>query len=150
MPTSYKKKRRLRVLVADDNREVRDKVVQLLRPDFEVVGTAEDGKAVFEAVLLLEPDILVLDISMPGMNGIEAAKELRRAGPPVKIVFLTVHDDPDFVRAALGTGASGYVIKSQMATDLTDAMRAAVEGNLFISPACAMNGDGQISAEYTQ
>lgn len=138
MPTSNNKKGRVRVVVADDNKQVRDKVVQLLRPNFEVIGTAEDGRAACEAVFLLEPEIIVLDISMPVMSGIEAAVEMKKKGSNVKTVFLTVHEDPDFVRAALGAGASGYVVKSQMATDLNAAMLAAIDGHLYISPSCAL------------
>jgi DNA-binding NarL/FixJ family response regulator len=128
----------MRVVVADDNKEIRDKVVQLLRPDFDVIGTALDGKSACEAVMLLEPDIVVLDISMAVLSGIEAAEKLKEKGSKTKTVFLTVHDDPDFVRAGLRTGASGYVVKSQMATDLLPAMKAAVRGQLFISPCCTL------------
>ncbi len=138
MPTQSKKNERVRVVVADDNKEVRDKVVQLLRPDFDVIGTAGDGGAACEAVFLLKPEIVVLDVSMPVMSGIEAANEMKRKGSTTKTVFLTVHDDPDFVRAAIDAGASGYVVKSQMATDLIIAMRAAADGRLFISPSSAL------------
>lgn len=138
MPTPLKKTGRVRIVVADDNKQVRDKVVQLLKTDFEVVGAAKDGRAACDAVFLLKPEIVVLDISMSVMSGIEAAEEMGRRGACAKIVFLTVHEDPDFVRAALNAGASGYVIKSQMATDLTAAIDSAVKGNLFISPACTI------------
>jgi DNA-binding NarL/FixJ family response regulator len=138
MPTQNEKIRRIRVVIADDNKQMRDKVVQLLQPDFEIVGTAADGNAAVEVVLLLQPEIVVLDISMPIRNGIEAAIEMKKKSSPSKTVFLTVHDDPDFVRAALNAGASAYVIKSQMAKDLTAAMLAVSEGRLFISPSCAI------------
>jgi DNA-binding NarL/FixJ family response regulator len=133
------RKEKFRVVVADDNQDVRDKVVQLLRPDFEVVGTAADGNTAAEAVSLLEPDIVVLDISMPGKNGIETAQALKKTGSLSKIVFLTVHNDADFVRAAVKAGALGYVIKSQMARDLVTAINSAGEGNMFISPCCALD-----------
>jgi DNA-binding NarL/FixJ family response regulator len=129
---------RLRVLVAEDNTEMRDKIVQLLRPDFDIVGSAGDGVSAYDAVLLLEPDIVVLDISMPAMSGIEAARKLAKNGSKTKTLFLTVHADPDFVRTAFKVGASGYVVKSQMATDLLVAMEAAVEGRHFVSPSCAL------------
>ncbi len=138
MPILKKKKGKFRVVVADDNKDIRDKVVQLLRPDFDVVGTACDGTSACEAVFLLEPEIVVLDISMSGRNGIEAAEEMKRKGSETKPVFLTVHADPDFVRAALKAGASAYVVKSQMATDLITAMTAAVEGKIFISPSASL------------
>jgi DNA-binding NarL/FixJ family response regulator len=141
MSRSRIEKSGIRIVAADDNRQVRDKVVQLLNPDFEVVGTAGDGKAALDLVLLLEPEIIVLDISMPVMSGMETAAEMKKNGSKTKVVFLTVHDDPDFVKAALNVGASGYVVKSQMAVDLLAAIWAACEGKKFISPACAVIED---------
>ena len=132
---------KVRVLVADDNKEVRDKVVQMLSPSFNVIGTARDGKSVCEAVDMLRPEVVVLDVSMPYMDGIEAAKKMNRNGSKAKTVFLTVNADPDFVRAALKAGASAYVIKSYMATDLIAAMNAAVEDRVFVSPSCAWDTD---------
>ena len=131
----------IRIVAADDNRQVRDKIVQLLKENFEIVGTAADGKAALELVLLLEPEVVVLDISMPVMSGIEAAAEIRNKSSKTKIVFLTVHDDSDFVKAALNVGASGYVVKSQMAIDLPAAISAATDGNKFISSNCAVMED---------
>jgi len=117
---------------------MRDKVVQHLRSGYDVVGTAVDAISVCEVVSLLDPDIAILDISMPGKSGIEAARSIKQAAPKVKTIFLTVHDDSDFVRAALDAGVLGYVIKSQMARDLIPAMAAVVDDKLFISPCCAM------------
>lgn len=116
-------------------------VLNLLTPHFEIVGTASDGAAAFEMVMLLDPEVVVLDISMPIMSGIEAAAGMKKKGSQAKTVFLTVHEDPDFVRAALTSGASAYVVKSQMATDLCAAIRIAVEGNFFISPCCGLSDD---------
>lgn len=131
----------IRVVAADDNRQVREKIVQLLKVDFDVIGTAADGKAAFELVIVLEPEVVVLDISMPVMSGIEAAAEITKRNSKTKIVFLTVHDDSDFVKAALAVGASAYVVKSQMATDLRAAILAANEGKKFISSNCAVVED---------
>lgn len=130
----------VRVVVGEDNKQVCEKVVQLLQLDFEVIGTAMDGSAAFEMAMLLEPEIIVLDISMPIMSGIETAAKLKRNGSKAKTVFLTVHEDPDFARAALNSGAFGYVVKSRMATDLAVAVRAAIDGHSFISPCCALSG----------
>ena len=132
---------RVRVVVADDNEKVREAVVELLSPLFEVVGTAIDGSAACELVALLDPEIVVLDISMPVLSGIEAAVEMKKKGSNARAVFLTVHEDPDFVRAALTSGASGYVVKSHMAIDLPAAIRVAIDGNFFISPCCALSDD---------
>lgn len=125
---------RSRILLADDHRDIREKVMQQLEPEFEVVGAVEDGNAVFEAVTKMKPDVCVLDISMPIVSGIEAAAILQTSGSEVKIVFLTVHEDPDFLQAALDTGALGYVVKSRMTSDLSAAIRAALAGRLFVSP----------------
>lgn len=125
---------RSRVLLADDHKDMREKVMQQLEPEFEVVGAVADGNAVFEAVSKMKPDVCVLDISMPIVSGIEAAAILQTSGLDVKIVFLTVHEDPDFIQAALDTGALGYVVKSRMTSDLSAAIRAALAGRLFVSP----------------
>ena len=138
MSTSKTVGERVRLVIADDNAQLRDKVLQLLTPEYEVVGAAGDGKAALEAISLLKPDIVLLDISMPIMNGIEVAAELKDSDERAKVVFLTVHEDPDFLRAALKVGASGYVVKSQMATDLTDALNEASAGRSFISPVLAL------------
>lgn len=125
-----------RVLVADDNREMRNTVVRLLEHEFEIVGAVGDGRALVEAEGKLHPNIGVVDISMPIMSGIEAAMELRKSGSAMKIVFLTVNEDADFVNAALETGASAYVIKRNMMTDLVTALKETGAGRTFISPCC--------------
>jgi DNA-binding NarL/FixJ family response regulator len=127
---------RTRVLLADDHAAIRDRAVLLLEPAFEVVGAVEDGNELLRAELKMRPDVCVMDISMPIVNGIEAAAKLKQRGSEVKIVFLTVHEDPDFIRAAFETGALGYVLKSRMATDLCAAIDGAVVGRRFVSPSC--------------
>lgn len=124
-----------RVLLADDYRPLLESVLRLLRPEFKIVGEAQNGQALVEAALKLKPDVIVTDISMPILNGIEAAKRLRGAGSTSKIVFLTVLSDPDFIVTCMATGALGYVIKARSATDLEPAIREAVAGRIFISPA---------------
>ncbi len=125
---------RIRVLLADDHEAMLERVAGLLKTECDVVGTATDGQQALEATRNLKPDVLVLDISMPVMNGIETAHHLKEAGVEVRIVFLTVHDDPDFVREALEAGALGYVIKPRIASDLVAAIREAHAGRLFLSP----------------
>jgi DNA-binding NarL/FixJ family response regulator len=119
---------RIRVLLADDHEAMLDRVARLLADEFNVVGTATDGQQALDAAMELEPDVLVLDISMPVMNGIETARRLKEAGSETRIVFLTVHDDPDFVREALEAGALGYVIKHRIASDLVAAIKKAHAG----------------------
>jgi DNA-binding NarL/FixJ family response regulator len=124
-----------RVLLADDYRPLLESVLRLLRPEFEIVGEAQNGQALVEGALKLKPDVIVTDISMPILNGIEAAKRLREAGSTSKIVFLTVLSNPDFIVTCMATGALGYVIKARLGTDLELAIREAVAGRIFISPA---------------
>jgi DNA-binding NarL/FixJ family response regulator len=101
---------------------------------FEVVGKVGDGRALFEAALDLRPDVIVTDISMPILNGIDAVDELRRSGCSSKVIFLTIHSDPDFIRACLDMGAFGYIVKPRVASDLLPAIREALAGHCFISP----------------
>jgi DNA-binding NarL/FixJ family response regulator len=106
----------------------------LLESEFNVIGSVENGQRVLELAPSLSPDILVLDIGMPFLNGIEAAARLRQSGSLTKVVFLTANDDLDFVDAARSVGALGYVLKSRAAADLTLAIHAALEGREFVSP----------------
>ena len=119
---------RIRVLLADDHEAMLDRVARLLATEFGVVGTVTDGQQALDAAMALKPDVLVLDISMPVMNGIETARRLKEAGAETCIVFLTVHDDPDFAREALEAGALGYVIKQRIASDLVAAIKKAHAG----------------------
>ena len=125
---------RARILLADDHKEMRERAVSLLQEDFEVVGAVEDGRALLEAELRLQPDVCVVDISMPGICGLDAAAQLHARGSKTKIVVLTVYDDSDFLEAALKSGASAYVVKSRMTSDLCVAIHEALAGRLFISP----------------
>ena len=132
---------RARILLADDHKEIRDRAVRLLEPEFEVVGAVSDGNALVRVSAQLKPDVCIIDISMPYLNGIEAAIKLRENGSEARIVFLTVNEDSDFVRAALKTGALGYVVKSRMATDLCLAINGAIRGDRFVSPSCIFSSD---------
>jgi DNA-binding NarL/FixJ family response regulator len=127
---------RARILLADDHKDVREKIMQELEPEFEVVGAVGDGNTLLEAASQMKPDVCIVDISMPIMSGIEAAAQMKASGSTSKIVFLTVHEDPDFLRAALEAGAIGYVVKSRVASDLCPAIRGALAGLLFVSPCC--------------
>jgi DNA-binding NarL/FixJ family response regulator len=121
------------VLVADDLAPVLSTVTALLRESFDVVETVADGQAALEATLKLEPDLVVLDISMPLMSGIEVAEELKRQGNKAKVVFLTVHEDQDILNTCRAAGGLGYVIKVLMDTDLVLAMNEALAGHVFTS-----------------
>jgi DNA-binding NarL/FixJ family response regulator len=100
-----------RVLLADDHPKMLEQVVQLLEGESEIVGAVENGKQLIEAALNLDPDLIVLDISMPVLNGIEAARHLKKSGSRAKMIFLTMHQDDALVTAAVLAGALGYVLK---------------------------------------
>jgi two-component system response regulator NreC len=122
-----------RVLVADDITSVLNAVAGLLLGSFEVVGLVSDGRAALEESLKLDPDLVVLDISMPEMTGIEVARELKKHHSKAQIVFLTVHKDPDILATSLAAGGLGYVLKVRMDTDLIPAMNEALAGHVFVS-----------------
>jgi DNA-binding NarL/FixJ family response regulator len=122
-----------RVLLADDNDAMLARASTVLAPACAIVGAVKDGRAALDAAARLSPDVIVLDISMPGMSGLEVATALRKAGSKAAIVFLTVHDDEEFVLAARGAGAIGYVIKSRLGSDLLHAVREARAGRAFVS-----------------
>ena len=130
---------RARILLADDHTAMRERVISLLQDEFEVVGAVEDGSALMEAELTVQPDVCVVDISMPGLCGLDAATQLRARGSKTKVVVLTVYDDADFLEAALTSGASGYVVKSRMTSDLCMAIHEALAGRVFISPSPGLN-----------
>jgi CheY-like chemotaxis protein len=122
-----------RVLLVDDHPAVLRQVAQLLSGEFRVVGNLADGRELMPAIRDHHPDLLVLDISLPGASGIDLARQLADTPAAPKIVFLTVHEDPDYAREALETGALGYVVKSRLASDLIPALHAALEGKRFVS-----------------
>jgi DNA-binding NarL/FixJ family response regulator len=124
---------KIRVVLADDHREVIAKVRGVLGDDYEVVETAENGHQAVTAVLALDPDIFVTDISMPLLNGLQAARSIQKINSRVKIIFLTIHEDRDFIAAAFSAGATGYVTKRRLSTDLVFAIQEAMKGHTFVS-----------------
>jgi DNA-binding NarL/FixJ family response regulator len=123
----------VRVLIADDHAGVREYLRAKLSSVFEIVGAVEDGKQAVDAALLLDPDVLVLDISMPVMNGFTASAHLRELKCRTRIVILTTYEDEGFIDAAFSSGANAYVTKDRLATDLVAAIREVLRGNAFIS-----------------
>ena len=124
---------RKRVLLADDIVSVLDAVTELLLENFDIVGRVSDGQKALDDTMALQPDLIVLDISMPGMSGIEVARELKRRGNKAKIVFLTVHEDSDIMATCLAVGGLGYVAKVLMESDLIPAMNSALAGRPYVS-----------------
>ena len=124
---------RPRLIVADDHAALLSAVAELLRGSFDILALASDGLAALDLILRLKPDLVVMDISMPGMNGIEVARELRGRSNEVKIVFLTLCEGGDIVKACLAAGGQGYVLKMHMNTDLIPAIHEALDGHVFVS-----------------
>ena len=134
-----------RVLLADGVQHIRERVKELLQGDFDVVGSTQNGQQAIKAAAVLNPDLLVLDIFMPGLSGIEVASRLRESGCRSKIVFLTIYEDRDYVEAAFSAGASGYVCKSRVASDLIPALQSVLRGKRFISPLGAKDSGHPLS-----
>jgi two-component system response regulator NreC len=124
---------RARILVVDDNPAILNHVTNILQTDYQIIGTVADGNSVCMEVENLGPDLIVLDISMGTRSGIEIAQHLRDQGYSGEIVFLTVHEDRDFVSAAIGAGGRGYVIKSRMNVDLKLAVKSVLSHRIFVS-----------------
>jgi DNA-binding NarL/FixJ family response regulator len=125
---------RARVLLADDNKEMLETVKQLLAPRFDVVGAVTNGESLLKSAHSLRPDVIVVDISIPVINGIEAVAILKAEEFKPKVVFLTIHDDADFVTACFAAGAKGYVLKPRLVTDLVHAIDEALADRTFVSP----------------
>ena len=126
-----------RVLLADDHTILTEAFCKLLSSRCEVVGTVSDGRALVEAALTLKPDVVVADIGMPLMNGLEAARQLKDKIPAIKLVFVTMNEDPDIAAEAMRIGASGYLLKSSAASELFHAIQAALRAKTYITPQIA-------------
>ena len=126
--------RRPRVLLADDHALVVEGLRRLLERDFDLVGAVTDGRTVIAAAERLRPDVILLDISMPNLNGIDAARQLTRLVPDSKVVFVTMHGDPAYVAEAFRAGASGYLLKRCAARELIEAIRAVLAGRSYVTP----------------
>jgi DNA-binding NarL/FixJ family response regulator len=123
----------LRILLADDNSAILEQVSRVLATKYQIVAALKEGSLVVGECLRLKPDVVILDISMGDVSGIDLARELRDSGCRSKVVFLTVHEDYDFVRAAIGSGAQAYVVKSRLSADLVSGVEAAAAEKLFVS-----------------
>ena len=129
----------MRVLLADDHRIVREGLRSLLQaqPDLEVVGEAPDGRQAVEMTVQLKPDVVVMDVAMPQLNGIEATRQITGKGPGAKVIALSMHSDRRFVAEALKAGASGYVLKDSAFEELVTAIRSVVADRVYLSPRVA-------------
>ena len=122
------------MLLVDDNQAILDCLVRLLGRDYTIVGAIRDGPRMLDAVAILKPDVVVMDISMPEMSGLELARLMRENPPTPPVVFVTVHEDTEFMEAAQAVGAAGYVVKSTMETELKPALQLALKGQRFVVP----------------
>ena len=150
--------KRPRVLLADDHTLVLEGLRKILEPDCEVVGAVEDGRSLLAAAARLRPDIILLDISMPLLNGVEAARKLRNAAPGAKVIFVTMHGDATYVAGAFRAGASGYVLKRCASVELLKAINQVLTGRPYITPLIRKDlgqlpgwppGAGEASGELT-
>ncbi len=126
-----------RVLLADDHALLLDAFAKLLAADCDIVGQVSDGRALVDEAERLKPDIIVLDISMPMLNGLEAGRQIKQKRPNTKLVFLTMNEDTDLAAEAFRSGASGYVLKRSLASELTAAIREVMRGRTYITPLVA-------------
>ncbi len=131
---------RARVLVADDHEFVREGLVNLLRHKFDVVGAVADGHLLVDAATRLRPDVIVTDVSMPGLSGIEAFERLKAAGSEAKVIVLTLHTDAELAAKLIRLGVSGFVMKLLAAGELVGAIEQVLLGHCYLSPSLAMDG----------
>lgn len=138
--------KKTRVLLADDHKIVLEGLRSLLEPEFELAGTVEDGRALVAAAKKLLPDVIVADISMPLLNGIEAVGQIKKIDPHMKVVFLTMHPDVTYATRAFEAGASGYVLKHSAPSELITAIREAIRGRTYVTPMIA----GELMQSYKE
>jgi DNA-binding NarL/FixJ family response regulator len=125
--------KRPRILVADDHTLVAELCKKLLEPEYDVVGVVCDGPALIRTAAELKPDLIIVDIAMPVLNGLDAAQKVKRMLPSVKIIFLTMNSDPELAAEALRRGASGYILKTSAATEVATSVRQVLRGNSYLS-----------------
>lgn len=140
--------KRPRVILADDHTLILDALKSLLEPEFEVVGMFADGRALMEGAAALNPNVIVLDIGMPMMNGLNAGERLKQAMPLVKLVYLTMNHDPDMAGEAFRLGASAYLLKNSAATELQNAIREVVRGGYYVTPLMTKGMDGSFVQNF--
>src|SRR5436190_22053183 len=137
---------RPRILLADDHQILAEGLRGLLEPEFEVVGVVADGRELVAAAKKQRPDVIVADVTMPALNGIEAATQLRDMGVKAKVVFLTMHRDVAYARLAMEAGAAGFVLKHSVASELVTAVREALQGRTYVTPMIA----GELLQSYRE
>jgi len=129
--------KRPRVLLADDHQMLAGALKLVLEPRYEVVGTVSDGRTLLEAAARLRPDIVVLDISMPQLNGLDAGRQLKHAWPKIKLIYMTMHEDPDLVGASFRAGGSAFLLKEAAVSELTEAIEQVLKGGSYVTASAA-------------
>jgi DNA-binding NarL/FixJ family response regulator len=127
--------KRAKVLLADDHALILDGFRLVLESEYEIVGAVNDGQALVDAAIAEKPDIIILDVTMPVLNGIHAARQIRRAVPEAKLLFVTMHANPAYLREALNAGGSGYVLKTSAREEIVSAVHKVLKGEVYITPA---------------
>ncbi|HTC42269.1 MAG TPA: response regulator transcription factor [Candidatus Acidoferrales bacterium] len=141
--------KRVRVLLADDHQMLADALKGVLEPKFEVVGSVRDGRALVEATAKLKPEVVVVDVAMPKLNGLDAARQIKHCMPQVKLIFMTMNEDPDLVVEAFRAGGSGFLLKQAAAFELTTAIDKVVKGGSYVTPSAA-EGQANIALREPQ
>jgi DNA-binding NarL/FixJ family response regulator len=136
-----------RILLADDHPMALEGVAKILEDEFDVVGKVEDGRALLAAALELKPDVIVTDMTMPLLHGLEASRQLKQLVPDSKVIFLTMHADVVYAKEAFESGASGYLLKRSAAAELIDAIHTVIQGHTYLTP--LVFTDDQMPVEYT-
>jgi DNA-binding NarL/FixJ family response regulator len=144
MPLANRTSSRPRVVLADDHQMLLDALKRVVEPRCEVVGMVGDGRALLTTAAKLQPDIVILDIAMPLLNGLDAARHLKPAMPHLKLIFMTMNEDPGMVGEAFRAGASGFLLKQAAALELTDAIEQVLKGRTYVTPSAA-RGQANIS-----
>lgn len=139
--------KRTRVLLADDHQMLADALKGVLEPKFEVVGTVRDGRELVEATAKLKPEVVVVDVAMPRLNGLDAARQIKQNMPEVKLIFMTMNEDPELVGEAFRAGESGFLLKQAAAFELTAAIDKVVKGGSYVTPRAA---EGQANIELRE
>ncbi len=129
--------KKYRVLLADDHKIILEGLKNILEQEFELIGTVENGRDLVEKAIKLQPDVIVVDISMPLLNGIEAVRQIKRTNEQIKVIFLTMHLDVSYATMAFEIGASGYVLKNSASRELITAIHEAIKGRIYITPKIA-------------
>ena len=139
---------RPRILIADDHALVAEALHKLLQADFDVIGIVHDGRCLVQTAQELRPDVILVDIGMPLLNGMQAAQRIKRILPAVKLVYVTINQDPELVVEAFRRGASGYLPKTSAGSELVIAIRTVLKGEIYLSPLLTKNKDGAARAEH--